>query len=138
MDPFYLYVTIGMLILLVVVLVIAGVTMTKMQTTNLYPPTQNACPDYWEIDSSDPTHCRPVGDTNRGSIVITASGGTITVSSPTAGNVFTTPTATNRNTWVDTSKVGTTYSSLSTVCSKKRWADLQGIVWDGVTNYNGC
>ena len=134
MDPFYLYVTIGMLILLVVVLAIAGVAMTKMQTTNLYPPTQNACPDYWEIDSSDPTHCRPVGDTNRGSIVrTTAADGTATLSSPVMGNVLT-----SGNTWVDTAKVGTTYSSLSTVCSKKRWADLQGVVWDGVTNYNGC
>lgn len=30
------------------------------------------------------------------------------------------------------------YPGSSVRCAKKRWAELNGITWDGITNYNGC
>jgi hypothetical protein len=32
----------------------------------------------------------------------------------------------------------TLYPSLTPRCAKRKWAINNGIVWDGVTNYNGC
>lgn len=31
-----------------------------------------------------------------------------------------------------------TFAGLTPRCAKRQWANLNGIVWDGVTNYNGC
>ena len=30
------------------------------------------------------------------------------------------------------------YPGYSVRCAKKRWAELNGITWDGISNYNGC
>ena len=31
-----------------------------------------------------------------------------------------------------------TYAGLTARCAKRKWAIENGIVWDGITNYNGC
>ncbi len=33
---------------------------------------------------------------------------------------------------------GSLYPGLSVRCAKKRWANLNNITWDGISNYNGC
>ena len=33
---------------------------------------------------------------------------------------------------------GNAYAGLTARCAKRKWAIENGIVWDGITNYNGC
>ena len=33
---------------------------------------------------------------------------------------------------------GNSYTGLTARCAKRKWAIDNGIVWDGITNYNGC
>jgi len=33
---------------------------------------------------------------------------------------------------------GNSYADLTARCAKRKWAIDNGIVWDGITNYNGC
>ena len=56
MDPFYMYVSIGALVLLILILVVVGVAMTQLRSLDPFPPTMNACPDYWDV-SSNPAYC---------------------------------------------------------------------------------
>ena len=73
MDPFYMYVSIGALVLLILILTVIGVAMTQLQSLDPFPPTMNACPDYWDV-SSNPAYCGvPVNQNmnNRGYIITT-------------------------------------------------------------------
>ena len=56
MEPFFKYVAIGALVLLILILAVIGVLMTKIQSNVPFPPTQNTCPDYWDV-SSNPNYC---------------------------------------------------------------------------------
>jgi hypothetical protein len=38
----------------------------------------------------------------------------------------------------DSNTIGALYPAISDRCSKKQWAQNNGVVWDGVTNYNAC
>ena len=51
-----MYVAIGALVILILVLIILGVSLSKLQSMDSYPPTQNACPDFWDV-SSNPAYC---------------------------------------------------------------------------------
>jgi len=33
---------------------------------------------------------------------------------------------------------GWTAGGKSSICTQKSWANTYGVVWDGVSNYNGC
>ena len=73
MQPFFMYVSIGAFVLLIIILIIVGVAMSQLQAQDSFPPTQNACPDYWDV-SSNPMYCGvPLVDNmrNKGDIRLT-------------------------------------------------------------------
>jgi hypothetical protein len=76
MDPFFKYVAIGALVLLILILTVIGVVMNQVQSKMPFPPTQHTCPDYWDV-SSNPQYCGlPINqDKNRGHITLHAVNG---------------------------------------------------------------
>lgn len=163
MDPFYKYVAIGALVLLILILTVIGVAMSKMQSTAPFPPTQNACPDYWDV-SSNPQYCgAPIqGAKNIGSIVMngnkidetkeinigmckidnkfgcSGSGNTHLMS-------YDGTTAINNGGGKyhyvqlnNNSKWTSMFPGKSERCAQKQWASTLNVTWDGVTNYNSC
>lgn len=156
MDPFFTYVAIGAVVILVVVLIAFGVMMSELHTTDLFPPTYNTCPDYWAVDGSG--QCVVPGDTsmkNRGLLTTTGADPHVWTSSgdgslpSSASNSATNndgkfgliSSATNNTVSLklnDNDTISALYPSISDRCSKKQWALNNQIVWDGVTNYNAC
>lgn len=163
MDPFFMYVSIGALILLILILIVVGVSMTQLRSVDVFPPTQNACPDYWDV-SSNPQYCGiPVNSNMRnfGSIISKSStagvdknniqnvglctgntsnfGCTGSSSGQTFLNLSDTPVNNFQYAQLNNnSNWGTLYPGLKERCAQKSWAQTMNITWDGVTNYNGC
>jgi len=163
MDPFFIYVSIGALVLLILILVLVGVSMSQLQSLIPFPPTQNACPDYWDV-SSNPGYCGiPVESTmmNRG-LIDFKTGSSKGVNEGSIVNIGMCSGADKKNFGCgsenklgDLSTVvnpanfqyiklnnntqwGTLYPGLTERCAQKNWANTLNIKWDGVTNYNGC
>jgi len=137
MDPFYSYVAIGTLVLLIAILVVIGVMMSKMKSADVYPPMQNACPDYWDV-SGNAGYCGfpAVGGKNRGTIE--PAGDDANKIKPSDQM---TKLGLTGGKWLklgDSNSWSTVYTGLTDICAKKRWAENNGIVWDGITNYNSC
>ena len=160
MDPFFMYVSIGALLLLIIVLIIVGVGMTALHKQDSFPPVKNACPDHWDV-SSNPIYCgAPVSDLtrNKGGIILNTNvidqsskeniglctagktsfgcvddGETyLKLQSKGANSTFQYMKLNDNTAW------GTLYPGKSEKCAQKMWAETMGISWDGVTNYNGC
>lgn len=51
---------------------------------------------------------------------------------PAAGVVQTRPAADSSVTYT------LKFKSAATACDKKKWANMHGIIWDGISNYNQC
>ena len=162
MDPFFMYVSIGALLLLIVVLIIVGVGMTALHKQDSFPPVKNACPDHWDV-SSNPIYCgAPVSGLlrNKGGIILNNNNGIDQLSKDNIGLCTAGKTSFG---CVDSGKTpylklqtkgasstfqymqlndnpdwGILYPGKSEKCAQKMWAETMGISWDGVTNYNGC
>lgn len=165
-----MYVTIGALVLLIVALIAIGVMLTKMNTYSVFPPTKNACPDYWDV-SSNPNYCGVYVENttgkNTGNISIDTTNKNVYRGS--ANNIgfcnsnngkFGCKNAVNSgsgqlnlkgkdgNSKFQYANLGDDnplwnsadglYPGKSTICAQREWANLMGITWDGVSNYNGC
>jgi hypothetical protein len=161
MDPFFMYVSIGALILLIIILIVVGVAMTQLHAADAFPPIENACPDYWDV-SSNPQYCGIPLNGNRkniGNIASSASGveksniqniGLCTGPKTNFGCTGATDGKTHLNLGENpvngfqysqlsnNSNWSVLYPGLTERCAKKSWAKTMNITWDGVTNYNGC
>jgi len=162
MDPFFIYVLISALALLTVILVLVGVSMSQLQSLVPFPPTQNACPDYWDV-SGNPSYCGvPVESTmmNRG-LIDFKTGNSKGVNEASNVNIGMCSGADKKNFGCggenklgdlstvnpanfqyiqlnNNTKWGTLYPGLTERCAQKNWANTLNIEWDGVSNYNGC
>jgi len=134
MDTFYIIVLTIAAILLILILTYVGLTMRNASASNnSFPPTINSCPDYW-ASGTDPSSCAipTYGSKNVGSIYdINNNHALILTSSNTSG--FSTA-----NKDIVFSDPGWVAGGSSSICSQKKWANQYGILWDGVSNYNGC
>jgi hypothetical protein len=148
MDSFYLTVLSIASVILILALTYVGILLYYSERSEVFPPLQNACPDYWYLEPAT-GKCRfPVAQDskNRGNYK-TASGASDGL----------TQSGTNPTTAVIDSRVGTNilatnsvlfdmnhadwenkFGKKSALCNKKYWANLRGITWDGVTNTNQC
>lgn len=113
MEPFYLIVLAVATVLLILILTYIGIKLRKSKKSIPFPPVANTCPDYW---IADPSGCKiPTNNVNMGSY---------------NGTDYVT-TCTDESKCLDLTK-------LSTICQKKGFATSNGIIWDGVSNYNSC
>jgi len=129
MEQFYVIVMTTVVVLLIVTLTYIGVYLVNDDESLIFPPVETQCPDYWEatqesvaanVSTGDGaytyTKCEPVGDVNKGNG--SARGDHAYSDGP-----------------VDFYSKDTKYK---TICDKKMWANLNGISWDGISNYNKC
>lgn len=119
---FYTITTIIALILLIIILIIYGVNYNNMKIKP-FPETQAICPKNWNGDISG--NCINPTDSsyNRMSIIPTITPGYMS-----NGRGFNP----NHANW-------TSYKGAkNSICGKKRWANDNNIMWDGVSNYNSC
>lgn len=163
MDPFFLYVSIGALALLIISLVVIGVMLSQMNSYSVFPPLQAACPDHWDV-SSNPNYCgAPIlaNARNLGNIQKTTNTG-ITKTAPENIGMCTGTTfgcTKSDPTYIDVTAYNGTdtfqyirlgkdnpkwnskdglYPDKTALCAQHKWANLMDISWDGVSNYNGC
>lgn len=111
---FYNIVLITAVIILILVLTYIGIQMYRKSTTDIFPPVVAACPDVWE-QTPDGKYCR-IPNASQSSLTapgMDATNGTIDFKDPK---------------WS---------VKQSAICAQREWANKNGIVWDGVSNYNG-
>lgn len=143
-SNFYYIVVIIAIIILILLLTYIGLLMKKKSNNRQeFPPVQNSCPDYWGVDSSNPKKC-----------IVPANGGKNTGDAYTYTNNVTKLKATGRGKThglettlngtntdpvsIDFSNSSWAKTGVSETCAKKHWANVHGILWDGVANYNRC
>jgi len=128
MDPFYLIVLSIAAIVLIVLLTYIGIQLSKPGVTvPVFPPTYNTCPDFWDIQGNVCVIPSATGK-NVGNIY---SGSTLNLTTEN------TPGLNTLNKTIDFSdKDWGTYSTFK--CTQKKWANKNNILFDGITNFNGC
>jgi len=112
MDTFQKSVLIIALFVLIALLISVGILLNKHSKNTNWPPTQNTCPDYWTEGTDG--KCTADAGLNTGN-----NGVTSTVIKNEDQEII--------GDWTDKSR-----------CEKKTWANNNGIMWSGVSNYNGC
>jgi hypothetical protein len=161
MEDFYFYSIVVALVILIGILTMVGITISKGNKTKVYPPVENDCPDYWEqgtpgsliegntrVNTVVSDYCKYSLNTNRGDATFragmnAAGNGSEWVS--ISGNIggSTMLDSTNQRQYYiqfqnNDASWNKYYPGLSLRCAKRKWARDRGIIWDGVTNYNGC
>lgn len=112
-------------IVLIIVLIYLGISLKNAKKNEIFPPTQNTCPDGWTFN--DIGMCQMPTTGNNGNITaVNATSNSNLVKTNGVWGIM--PESTD---WV--SKTGKT-----AVCAKKAWANKYGVTWDGVSNYNSC
>jgi len=111
------------ILILIISLVFVGLLMSGAGSSATYPSVSNTCPDYW-IEGNKPGICVIPDPTTRNGIELSELSGT-------PGFSETTRT-------IDFNNAGWATGSSSEICAKQTWSNLKKILWDGITNYNGC
>tara|TARA_E500000331_G_scaffold291053_1_gene287357 strand:+ start:517 stop:939 length:423 start_codon:yes stop_codon:yes gene_type:complete len=139
MEWFY-FITIAIaIILLIIVLIFIGSRMVGNKkggnTDTEYPPITNTCPDLWEsyMDDDNKVWCKvpAFGTSNIGSIR-SSTNASIVQSDKYPLIVKENKDGTVNNDWADIQ------DNEIPICSKKGWANMNNIAWDGISNYNQC
>ena len=118
MDSFH-YSVLGIaLVMLIIMFIIVGVMLSRNKVSIIYPPYANDCPNYWSMNSDG--KCIVSTGINK------PSGDTAALPGISSGSVDF-----KNQGW------GTYSGATSAICAKKKWAVDKGVLWDGVSNYNG-
>jgi len=120
------------IIVLILALIFIGLLMSGAGSQSKYPSIANACPDYW-LAGSVPGTCNLPGAASMKNYVDPSR----LTTTDTWGMIFggTSPTV---PTAINFSDAGWSTGSKSNICNKQKWCNTYGILWDGVSNYNGC
>jgi hypothetical protein len=138
MDYFYVIVLTILIVLLIIILSYYGVVIQQSVNKNrAYPPKPPAtCPDFWNI-AADGSCNIPKSDSknigsiyNNNSLILTNTLGTrgYTAGYSNVGNTGT----------VNFADPGWSSGGVNATCNQRKWANSFNIMWDGVSNYNGC
>ena len=134
METFHIIVLSVATVALILILIFVGVLLSKGDTNSAFPPSYGMCPDYWVMDASSNKCLIPNIQTTKLNI----------------GNMYDTDetlkdaiTYTPGYGYDISNNVITQYIDFSDPkwkgqCDKKKWASENGIVWDGISNYNNC
>jgi hypothetical protein len=156
MDLFYIIVLSVATVLLILLLTYIGIFMKNAKTSDdgeVFPPVASSCPDYLSSSISDPSSCNipknVAGIKNLGSIykyqVDPATNqpqknpdgspmyGAMALDGNSTPGLNSLPPGSIDFKNKDWSKGGT-----NALCNQKAWANSANVMWDGVSNYNGC
>jgi hypothetical protein len=134
MDKFYIIVLTIAAVLLILILTYVGLLMRAANTSTIgFPPVIATCPDYW-ASGIDPSSCSipTQGSKNAGSIYDIHNNNALLL------NTTNTPGYGAGNKDVVFSAPGWSSGGSNPICAQKKWANQYGILWDGISNYNGC
>jgi hypothetical protein len=126
MDFFYTTVIGIAIVILIIILIIVGVMIYQSKYNNVFPPTALDCPNYWNSDK----------DGNGNTICYIPTNG-VNTGSFDGKNVAGLASNTNGN-YINFSDANWGASGASATCAKSTWANKNKILWDGISNYNGC
>jgi predicted metalloprotease len=120
MDSFYTTVVIIAVILLILCLIAVGVMLQKSGEEKPFPAQNNPCPDGWGVNE-------------KGNCILPTNN----VNTTTADKLVSTSGKTTDDIW---EKIGSHYKikDSASICDKKKWANDNVIIWDGISNYNQC
>lgn len=124
MELFHFIVISVAVVILIVLLAYIGIIMSSNQSSGVYPPISNSCPDKWEVNADGNCKISQKGS-NLGSYSASIADATNTPGL-ISGTHLINP---NDPAWA---------AGKGTLCTKKDWANSYNIQWDGVTNYNSC
>ena len=138
MESFHIIVLSVATVVLILLLIFIGILLSKGNTNLAFPPSYGICPDYWELDEKNKKCIIPPYSENAVNI------GSIYGADPgpnpsLVDSILTTPGYSYEvNDKVVTHYIDFHDSAWTGTCSKQKWANEHGIVWDGVSNYNNC
>ena len=124
MDKFYTVTIIVAFVILVIALIGLGILLQNQDAATEFPPKQNQCPDHWTV-SGEYCNWGTTDNFNLGSLKTTDTSGAIY----SISGDYVEP-----STGLD----GIKFRSNVLRCDKKKWANSNGIIWDGISNYNQC
>ena len=110
--------------------------------TGVYPVNTNPCPDFWELQKDGTCLINPsnIGSMPPTKMNIFNNGGSIPINGYSLENIpFGYNIADGRGTVDFTDVRWSTYNGgQSRNCALKAWANKNGVIWDGIHNYNSC
>lgn len=131
MEAFYIIVLSIAVIILILILTFLGINMAnKNNSVTTFPPVANSCPDFWKIASDNKSCLVQKAGKNVSTTTLTATNVPSGFSSSSGGKII--PEQ------IDFTDPGWSAGGKSATCAQKTWAQTNGIVWDGITNYNRC
>ena len=135
MELFHIIVLSVATVALILILIFVGILLSKGDTNAAFPPTFGICPDFWEISAGTSKCMIPNIQTTKLNIGSIYDDNTMTLKDAI--------TYTPGYSYDISDNVISQYIDFSDpkwkgICDKKKWANENGIVWDGVSNYNSC
>lgn len=134
MDYFYIIVISVAIAMLIILLTFVGISLRKKSVSSqggVWPPFESTCPDYWQIDSTASEYClipgydRTKNKAPRNTEGIYTSDGSLKINSTNTPGFES-----------DKNRINFS-NTYYTACNKQKWANANGIMWDGYSNYNG-
>jgi hypothetical protein len=126
---FYNIVLIIAVVFLILTLTYIGVKMTYQAYSAPFPPIKATCPDYWTV-SDDGQGCIFPHDNTKPNYGSPGTGGYNAAGTYSVGG---------KSAFKPSDPAWASYQNAKgATCGLRTWANTYGIVWDGVTNYNGC
>ena len=124
MDKFYTVTIIVAFVILVIALIGLGILLQNQDAATEFPPKQNQCPDHWTVSGE---YCK--WGTNNFNL------GDLSTNDTTTGKIY---SISGDYVEHSTGQNGIKFKSNVLRCDKKKWANSNGIIWDGISNYNQC
>ena len=138
MDYFYIIVSVVLIVLLIIILTYIGIVMQRnIKNNTAYPPKPpSKCPDYWNIASNGSCNIPKSTEKNGGKIYNNNNN----ILNTKFGQTGYTPgyNSNSTNPAINFEDSNWNYGGSNAICNQKNWANTYNIVWDGVTNFNGC
>ena len=129
---FYIIVLSIAVVILILFLTFMGIMMRHQNAKAVYPPTTSICPDYWKADDSG--NCiMPTQTSSTNKTIFINSGG--------KNNLGTNPNIAPYSKDTKSFSINNVLWSSggkSVLCAQKDWSMENNIIWDGISNYNGC
>lgn len=147
MELFYLIVLAIATIMLILLLTFIGLMMKKQNTSNVFPPVANTCPDGWTYDATNNAclyNVNNLGYDVDGKAYNTTNAFNVfnNLRDNSANIIFPTGARTTaiRGLKLDPINGAPIWNTggLTSLCSQKSWANKNQLLWDGVSNYNSC
>jgi len=139
MERFHIIVLAIATIVLVLILVFIGILLSKGNTNLAYPPNFGVCPDYWVIDASSNKCIIPKFSDDVINVGNMYGSDPSPPDPPLEDFVLQTPGYSyDVSNQIITHYIDFKSDDWSGICSKRKWANENGIVWDGISNYNNC